>query len=401
MSTIEIPFAPHCALQAEALEGGIVRIRASGLDGPSETLLERYRFLKPLAPAAGCQAAGDRLMLADGSALRLDKHGGFQLVDAAGTTIVATTTGTKPGTAATATGNAGWQLSLPMAESEKIIGGGDHRRDRLLLNGERSQLWVRYQLSHVPVPLFLSSRGYGLFFNTTRRVLYDIGATTPGVQTYKVAKDYLDVYIIRGASYDEIIASYCSLTGLPPLPSERSFGGWLLANEFSNGQEVVALARNLRTARIPMDHIGLEPYWMDTRYDFSADKQWSKTRFLHWGDKGGPVSMIKTLARQGFTLGLWLCSKWDLTWEEERRIGADTQSGDEIFDMSDIEMTHFDDNVGHKPIRMDDLTKRDEPWFEHLKTFIDHGVRFFKLDPAVLINEFPDRLYGNGRTLAP
>jgi len=45
---------------------------------------------------------------------------------------------------------------------------------------------------------------------------------------------------------------------------------------------------------------------------------------------------------------------------------------------------------------MDQLTKPEEPWFEHLKKFVDYGVGAFKMDGALQVNEHPDRKWANG-----
>ncbi len=44
----------------------------------------------------------------------------------------------------------------------------------------------------------------------------------------------------------------------------------------------------------------------------------------------------------------------------------------------------------------DTLTKKDEPWFQHLKKFVDWGADFFKQDGAFQVCTHPDRVYGNG-----
>ncbi len=45
---------------------------------------------------------------------------------------------------------------------------------------------------------------------------------------------------------------------------------------------------------------------------------------------------------------------------------------------------------------MDQLTRPEEPWFDHLKKFVDQGVSAFKMDGARQVNEHPDRKWGNG-----
>ncbi len=42
--------------------------------------------------------------------------------------------------------------------------------------------------------------------------------------------------------------------------------------------------------------------------------------------------------------------------------------------------------------------RHGQPWFEHLKQFVDQGARAFKMDGAYQVNEHPDRRYLNGMT---
>ncbi|MDW7658842.1 MAG: glycoside hydrolase family 31 protein, partial [Bacillota bacterium] len=44
-------------------------------------------------------------------------------------------------------------------------------------------------------------------------------------------------------------------------------------------------------------------------------------------------------------------------------------------------------------VRLDQYTVPGQPWFEHLKQFVDQGVSAFKLDGAFFVNEHPDRLW--------
>jgi len=39
-----------------------------------------------------------------------------------------------------------------------------------------------------------------------------------------------------------------------------------------------------------------------------------------------------------------------------------------------------------------------EPWFEHLKKFVDQGAAAFKLDGSSQVIEHPTRKWGNGMT---
>ncbi len=402
-NTIRRTYNDAVKLEAAAFEGAVFRIRASGHDPCRESLLERYGCINPLTPASGIRRTAHSLTTSDNHCLTLSAQPGFTLARA-GTTLTKTRSGTKVATAPTHYSNKGYRLDLPLHRSEKLIGFGDHQRKQLPLNGLSGSLWITYKLNHVPVPFFMSSRGYGIFFNTTRKVQFDFGRRQTTQSTVAVAGDMLDIYVITGESYDDMIRKYTSLTGRPSLPPRSAFGLWMLLNEHANAHEAVEIARLMRRERIPCDNIGLEPGWMDTYYDYTVNKDWSTQRFKYMGEaqhyRGGPSAMIRTLRRLGFNTGLWLNSRYDFTWEEERRVGERGETIEvrrEEESLEGIEISHEDEQVGHDPVRMDTHTIPEQPWFAHLEKFVDDGVRFFKIDPALLINEFPDRLYGNGR----
>ena len=122
---------------------------------------------------------------------------------------------------------------------------------------------------------------------------------------------------------------------------------------------------------IPCDNLSLEPDWMEQRYDYSTNKEWSAEKFRgtpHGSSFcAGPNRMIRALNRMGFDLGRWLCCRHDFTWEEERRLEEGSAEEGTSLCLDGIEISHPDENVGHGPVYMDTMTPRDEAWFEHLK----------------------------------
>ncbi len=398
---LERKYDDGITLSVRALEDGIFHIQAGGHDGCRESLLDRYGFIEKLQEAPSAKIAKNRISAGD-LVLELTDDAGFCLSNG-GEELVKTLPGSRPATYPTVSSNQGWQVNLPIGKDEKFIGFGDQTRTKFLLNGQRDQLWIRYPVKHVPVPFFMSSRGYGIFFNTTRRLLFDVGVADAGKARFTVEKDFLDAYIITGKPYDELIEKYTRLTGRPKLPPLKSFGLWMLYHSRANGHDVLTIAKTLRDAGIACDNLSLEPGWMQKEYDSSVDKEWNAEKFRGCGHestyRAGPDHLIHALGRMGYSLGLWLCTRWDFTWEEERRCstsGKKEKASAGGPALEGVELSHLDENMGHGAIHMDESTKTDQPWFEHLKKFVKDGVRFFKMDPAFLINEFPDRLYGNG-----
>jgi alpha-glucosidase (family GH31 glycosyl hydrolase) len=141
---------------------------------------------------------------------------------------------------------------------------------------------------------------------------------------------------------------------------------------------VLDTARRFRDYGIPIDGMELEPNWMKQNYDNTTKKQWNTNRFYmeDWilGKGGRNQTFIGALDRMGYKLHLWLTSDYDLSPEAERQYRV-TQG----------------DNSRHDG--------DPEPWFDHLKKFIDDGVVAWKMDPANWVDKIdPHRMYANGRT---
>jgi len=141
-------------------------------------------------------------------------------------------------------------------------------------------------------------------------------------------------------------------------------------------------AYQFRREDIPCDVIGLEPGWMEKRYDFCVDKRWHPERFHvpHWLPGKSKGGFTAALGNMGFKLSLWLCCDYDLSEYEEQQLGAATDAdgpgASEHDDDDVVKDPHF------VPRYMDQITKQGEPWFEHLKQFVDDGAEAFKLDGA-------------------
>jgi alpha-glucosidase len=292
----------------------------------------------------------------------------------------------------------GYELIFDISDGERFYGLGDQSRDSFNRAGSRADMTVTNVSSYIPIPFLMSSRGWGLFVNTTHRHAWDVGRGEPGRLRIRIPAGNLDLYLFRGGSFKELLGRYTELTGRPALPPKWSFGLWFICRMQANDFEVTHDALNFRDRRIPCDVIGLEPGWMETNYDFSTDKKWDADRFPFppWAPNG-PYNFIDALKRMGFRLELWLCEDYDLSYEAERRIGNSVgASGAELREF--LEDDFEKDEHFIKPVTGDSFTKPEEPWFEHLKKFIDQGADFFKQDGSLQMSRHQGRTWGNGMT---
>lgn len=290
----------------------------------------------------------------------------------------------------------GFKVRFALDPEERIYGMGDVTRDRLNKHGFEKAMWVANVASYVPITFYMSQKGWGLLLNTTWRHLADVGCKDPEQLYFHANGGTLDYYLFAGESCPELLNAYTEVAGRPIMLPQWAYGLTYVCNQNVNAFEMLNDARTFRKEEIPCDVIGLEPGWMDKHYDSSVDKKWNPSFCIpYWSDKND-ITFLGAAKRMGFKVSLWLCCEYDFSYYEEQLLQAEKvaeKAASANYEEDDIIR---DVHLGHEPIKMDKITKEDEPWFEHLKKFVDEGVSAFKLDGAYQVNEHPDRLYGNG-----
>lgn len=184
-------------------------------------------------------------------------------------------------------------LSIAFQPEEHIYGLGQDE-DGVL--DKRGHLEYLYQHNmKIPMPMFVSSLGYGVLFNCACLMVFD--------DTEEVCKisfecvDQLDFYVISG-SMDDIVAGYRRLTGpVSPMP-DWVFGYWQSKEKYSTQWELVEVAKKYRDLGVPLDVIVQD--WKTWRGDLWGDKHLDLERFpdlrramdqLHEMDVHGIVSV--------------------------------------------------------------------------------------------------------------
>ncbi|MBT3378590.1 MAG: DUF5110 domain-containing protein [Lentisphaerae bacterium] len=294
----------------------------------------------------------------------------------------------------------GFDLALALHDDDRLYGMGDETRDRVQKRGHRNKVVVRNVASYTPIPFLMSSRGWGIFLNTTWFHEYDAGATNPDVLRFSAPKGDLDYFLFLGDSLPDLLDHYTQLTGRPSLLPRWGYGLVYVHDEREvRARDVLYEARNFRDRGIPCDVISLEPDWMSKHYDFSVNKAWSEERFHtpFWLQPRQQGTFAGGLENMGFKLSLWLCCDYDFSEYEEAQLKKAGRSSEASYV---DEPTELEDDLikdpNFVPSYVDTITKRGEPWFEHLKKFVDEGAQAFKLDGSKQICFHPDRKWANG-----
>jgi alpha-D-xyloside xylohydrolase len=152
--------------------------------------------------------------------------------------------------------------------------------------------------SHKTVPLYISSRGYGVLVDSGMPVEFDMCQSTHSCVQILVPDDVLDYYVIAGPAPADVLDRYNRITCRPLLPPKWAFGAWMSSGFYVDTQEqVLERARRLRERGIPSDVLHLDCYWQVAGH--WSDMRWDEENFPD------PAAMLRTLAEQGFKVCLW------------------------------------------------------------------------------------------------
>ncbi|MFB6242943.1 MAG: TIM-barrel domain-containing protein, partial [Halobaculum sp.] len=175
------------------------------------------------------------------------------------------------------------------------FGGVDHRGESITARVRQPNGTVSTD-TYLPVPFYLSDRGYGVFVDTAADVQFDFGATAPATTSLTVADSALSVTVFRGPEPADVLRQYTALTGRPPRLPEWTFGVWWSRNSYESATEVREIADRLRETETPGDLLHVDPEWMDLdRMD------------LRWDDEAfpDPEGLLADLAEDGFHVSVW------------------------------------------------------------------------------------------------
>lgn len=290
----------------------------------------------------------------------------------------------------------GFDLSFKMDKSESLYGFGDATRKNIQKRGLKNNIVVMNVSAYAPIPYVMSKRGWGIFINSTFFHSYDAGVSEPDVLRFRSDKGLLDYFLIAGDSMNDILDKYTGITGKPHLMPKWGYGLTFVCDEREvRARDVLYEAYEFRRQNIPCDTIGLEPGWMEKSYDFTTDKEWSKERFHipFWLNGKDHSTFSAVLKNMKYKLSLWLCCDYDFSEYEELSLSGGKKEEEEkspLLEDGIFKDPHF------SPVYLDKITKLGEPWFEHLKKFVDDGASAFKLDGANQVCFHPDRKWRNG-----
>jgi alpha-D-xyloside xylohydrolase len=170
--------------------------------------------------------------------------------------------------------------------TEAFYGLGQHQAGVWNYHGESVEL--SQANTNISVPMFLSSNGYGIFWNNSSRSRFNNGFPHELYLSSEVA-DSVDYYFLYGPDFDKIIASYREMTGAAPMFGKWAYGFWQCKNKYESQAEVLGVAHKYRELHIPVDNIVQDWFWWNIMGEPVFNKNYPD-----------PAGMIEDLHKNNF-----------------------------------------------------------------------------------------------------
>ncbi len=408
MKSIDLRLNNYDFVRVEPVLEDAVRVRYSADGIFRQSLMERYGFVDTSGFEEVAfdisQDGGDTAI--DFGALRLSvsPDGRMKLSRKGGGTILPDIAPISPRALS------GVGAHIRVGEDERFYGGGYRPQQSIECSGQIFRNDCVTIINNGPSPWFMSSAGWGVFWNTTFENFFDVKYTKPDELVLWSQEGELDIFLFTG-DMRHMVDQYTKVTGRPTLMPLFAYGITTVNHESDNENTLMDKAERFRNERIPMDTYSLGPEWMATYYDRSTKQDFNLDRYhvRPWMKK--EQTFIDALLRQGIKTVLWTPCNYDLTYEAERRFKAAHPDADpkplytrSVFKTDDRKHL-IDANSGQwkdenikEYDRLDKLTIPEEAWYKHFERFFDLGIVGIAEDGCTVYHNHVDRLYGNGRT---
>jgi len=165
------------------------------------------------------------------------------------------------------------KLEFEWMPGEALYGLGSHEEGMMNLRGQHQYLYQ--QNMKVVVPVLLSTRGYGVLFDSYSLMTFHDDAF--GSYLWTDIASELDYYFIYGPEFDHIVRGVRQLTGGVPMLPRWAFGYLQSKERYSSQEELIQIVKEYRNRGLPLDCIVQD--WKSWPNDLWGQKTLDTERF--------------------------------------------------------------------------------------------------------------------------
>jgi alpha-D-xyloside xylohydrolase len=159
-----------------------------------------------------------------------------------------------------------WRLAdrFSLDAMEAVYGLGQHQSG--LFNYRGATVELAQNNTDVAIPLLLSTKGYGLMWNTAAYSYVD-NRFPLDLKFTSIAGNSIDYYFIYGPELDRILHEYRSMTGHTPLLPKWSYGLFQSKDRYVSLDQIEQIAGRYRAEHIPLDGMVQDWFWWKNEGD--------------------------------------------------------------------------------------------------------------------------------------
>lgn len=217
-------------------------------------------------------------------------------------------------------------FSFDSPSEENFYGFGE-RFNALNQRGQRLDVRVYEQYknhglrTYMPMPLFVSSRGYGMLVKSLRHLVFDLAHNEQdrwSLHTEIGEQKQIAFDILLGDRSDlfDVVSRLNALTGRPAMPPDWAFGLWMSSNEWNTQARVEEIVEQNEQHGIPASVIVLEAWsdentfyiWNGAHYKPKHGGEYFDYTDFEFPPEGmwpDPKGMTDHLHEKGLRLLLW------------------------------------------------------------------------------------------------
>ena len=151
-----------------------------------------------------------------------------------------------------------FRQDFQLTTEEGLFGLGQHQSGIMNYRG-REVLLVQSNTEAV-TPFLISTNGYGILWDNTSKTIFKDDQEKASF--WSDLGDNVDYYFIAGQDMDAVIRGYRDLTGHAPMYGKWAYGYWQSKEHYDNREELMAVAKEYRKRRIPIDNMIQDwDYW--------------------------------------------------------------------------------------------------------------------------------------------
>jgi alpha-D-xyloside xylohydrolase len=146
-------------------------------------------------------------------------------------------------------------------------------------------------------PMFISTRGFGVLW-----INYSRAAVSPPINLTCAwaTNNAIEYYFMYGPEFDQIIASYRTITGQAVMWPKWAYGFWQCRNLYASELELLNVVREYRAKNYPIDNIVQD--WNYYPPGFDGCQCFDHTRYPY---PAGMIDTLHNLLHCHFTISVW------------------------------------------------------------------------------------------------